>query len=743
VVLGGVAMAEEPAALSGSFAIPFRKEMLKVHPRLLFSKEDMAQWAKTTRTDQKFIWDADARYFNVCGSAIDTKGEPWNQGDGWQRIGWWRGTTTILLYAKTGEKKYAQNAIDLMMAMCASEHWELGGEQDYGMGTGNIMATVALIYDTAYDLLTDAQRQTVRKRLWLAADRFYNYGFNEFKKLPKAAVRYWENDPQNNHRWHRLCGYVLGCLAIYGEEPGIDGYLDHAIKESQFVLKWLPEDGSCHESVAYQAFGTQFLVPAFVALDRCLGMDAIRKHPFFHEAPYFRAHMVTPDGKNVWSFGDGGTDPYYFSHYNFRLASEWKDELAQALHLRNFQAAPDSYIYHGFSLIWHDPSLKAGDLSKLSTSRYFPDMEIACFRQSWTDPKALAAFFKCSPYGGHMLNAYRDSFKPPHYVNVAHDHPDAGEFLLAWDGQLFAMESGGAKETRQHNTILVNGKGQEGEGQGYTQPIPNMASRAKIEQYFGAPGFGMVRGEAGGFYPDLSRFARTFLYIDDAYLLVADEIKATKSCNVDWLYHCNGQWSEAGKRAWMIAKGSAKVRVSIAYPEDAAAKTAAEGRTTTLTASKSGSDLRMVMLVAPQPAAPAEIVQCKPTPGGFILKVQRGDLVDWVAIGPADSPEIKSDGEVACVTMKGAQVVKLMLIKGRTVSAGGASLGFDIPVNALADSATGNLTLSAPLEEKAGQVSLSTTGGVRVQTANGQPLPGTKPVKVPLPTWKEKQDKMN
>jgi hypothetical protein len=370
-------------------------------------------------------------------------------------------------------------------------------------------------------------------------------------------------------------------------------------------------------------------------------------------------------------------------------------------------------------------------------------MEIACFRQSWTDPKALAAFFKCGPYGGHLLNGYRDSFQPAHYVNVAHDHPDAGEFLLAWDGQLFAMESGDAKETRQHNTILVNSKGQEGEGEEYTQPIQNMGTRAKIEQYFGSPGFGMVRGEAGRFYAGLGWFARTFLYVDDAYLLVVDEIKAPKPVNIDWLYHCDGQWTEAGKAAWTIAKGPSKVRVSIAFPEDAAAKTATEGKMTTLTASKNGRDLRMVMLVAPQSAAPAEIVQCKPTPGGFILKVQRGDLVDWVAIGPADSPDIKSDGEVACITMRGAQAVKMMLIKGKTVSAGGASMGFDLPVNALADSATGNLTISAPLGEKAGQANLSTAGGVKVRTANGQPLPGTNAVKVPLPTWKEKQDKMN
>jgi hypothetical protein len=128
--------------------------------------------------------------------------------------------TAVLLYAKTGDTTYARHAMDLMLAMCKSEHWELRGEQDYGMGTGNMMAFVALTYDVTYDLLSAEQRTLVQQRLWLAADRFYHYGWNDLKQYPRRSVRYWQGDPQNNHRWHRLCGYLWGTLAIYGEVPG-------------------------------------------------------------------------------------------------------------------------------------------------------------------------------------------------------------------------------------------------------------------------------------------------------------------------------------------------------------------------------------------------------------------------------------------------------------------------------------------------------------------------------------------
>ncbi|MGD1002815.1 MAG: DUF4962 domain-containing protein [Candidatus Brocadiia bacterium] len=753
VVLSGMAAmaaAEEPTALPGTFNIPFKHDLLGAHPRLLYSKEDMARWAKAGQDDEKFIWDAGNDYFKVCASPIPTAGEPWNQidTDNWQRLGWWRGVTTLLLYARTGNQVYARNAIDLMMAICKSEHWELGSEQDYGMGTGHLMATVALIYDTTYDLLTDAQRQIVRHRLWLAADRMYNYGFNEFRKIPNASVRYWEQDPQNNHRWHRLCGYMLACLAIYGEEPGIDGYLDSAIKEAKFIEKWLPDDGSNHEGVGYTAFGMQFLVPAFAAMDRCLGTETL-KDPGFHEAPYFRAHMITPDGQHMWNFGDGDWGTYYFAHYNFKLAAEWRDPMAQALHLRNFQLSPESYIYHGWTLLWYDPSLKPGNLALLPTWHYFPDLDIVAFRQSWTDPNALATFLKCGNYGGKEMNKYAESFTPVHYVNVAHDYPDANDFLFAWRGHIFATNTGG-KQTRGFNTILVNGKGQDGEGEGYTQPVPNMGQRARIEQCFGAPGFGLVRGEAGGFYPDLSKFTRTFIYVDNAYLVVADDVKARKPAAIDWLYHSDGQWTEAGKLSWLIAQGQDKVRLSLAAaPAELKAKVAAgtqgrRGGGSVLTASYQGDRLRLVAVMAPQSAAPAEIVDCQETDAGFVLKIKRGDLIDLVAVGPTPKGEdgIKTDAEAAVVTLKDGKAVKAMIVAGKSLAVGDARLLFDKPSNALADAAGGKLTLSAPLGQKAGAVRCDASG-LAIQSVNGQPVAaGAAEFQATALGWKELQDKL-
>ena len=117
------------------------------------------------------------------------------------------------------------------------------------------------------------------------------------------------------------------------------------------------------ESVGNQFFGM------VSALTRCIeDTDDFTKHPFIHNAPYWRAHNVTPNGKQVWAWGDGGWDPYYFAHYNFGAIRMTQDATAQALHRHLFDQQPGAYAYHGFTLTHYDPSLEPGNLDDAAIS---------------------------------------------------------------------------------------------------------------------------------------------------------------------------------------------------------------------------------------------------------------------------------------------------------------------------------------------------------------------------------------
>ena len=68
--------------------------------------------------------------------------------------------------------------------------------------------------------------------------------------------------------------------------------------------------------------------------------------------------------------------------------------------------------------------------------------------------------FKCGPFIGHdAMDKF--SYDP----GGGHVHPDANHFVLFGGGQWLMRDDGyQPKWTGQHNTLLVNGHGQLGEG---------------------------------------------------------------------------------------------------------------------------------------------------------------------------------------------------------------------------------------------------------------------------------------
>ncbi|HUS91499.1 MAG TPA: heparinase II/III family protein, partial [Phycisphaerae bacterium] len=193
------------------------------------------------------------------------------------------------------------------------------------------------------------------------------------------------------------------------------------------------------------------------------------------------------------------------------------------------------------SLVWLDPTRSGGSIDRLAKTAFFPDLGLALVRDGW-DANDCAAMFKCSPYGGAKLNEYRNA-NDFHYVNVAHDDPDINSFQLYARGATLAETSRYSKKklTSSHNTILVGGKGQRGEGQGWTQPLgrgdKDMTHLAWVTAWKDAGDVAVVEGEGGGAYPDLDRYRRTFVWVKGAYVLVLDDIRAAgdKDVELAWL----------------------------------------------------------------------------------------------------------------------------------------------------------------------------------------------------------------
>lgn len=512
------------------------------HPRLLFTPEELPALRERAET-------VSAEFFASLESYLEASRPPDHKRyltdatDG-QRQGLWRLPTVALHYALTGNRDSFAHARRFLDMLAEDEHWETGAEQDAGMSSANLMIGFALGYDLLWNDLEPGERERFRRKLLLMARRQYYRGH-----LGKGGgVRYWQGDPGNNHRWHRNGGLALAVAAVAGDGPGDEWLRERLVEELRFVHRWLPEDGSSHESPSYLIFGLPHLVLAFDTCDRVFGTD-LMEHPFFREAVRFRLHTLAPGFNHAFGFGDDSETGFGGYHPAlWRCLGETANPAEYHL-LRAFQAAqPQAFAFGWMSLVWHRPP--TGEATPMPQAAHFPDLGLLALRDGWGE-NAVALVFKCGPYGGHTLNEFRHApdidtvpylanSNPPRYINVAHDDPDANSFLLFADGAMLAKSDGYAyrKQTASHNTLLINGKGQRGEGAHWTQPVRgvDMRTLARLTAVTHLPRGGVVaEGEAGASYPDLDTYRRILAWMPGDYVLLLDHIRAPHPVEATWL----------------------------------------------------------------------------------------------------------------------------------------------------------------------------------------------------------------
>jgi hypothetical protein len=537
------------------------------HPRLLFDREELDQLRAFMRTPRG---RAIAREF---ADYLKTSHKPGHTNflrdatDG-QRQGFWRLPTVALHAALTGNETSTRNTIAFMDFLLKQEHWEAGKEIDSGMSAANIMIGAALAYDWLYHELDPDFRQRFRAKLLKQALRMYQLGHLE----GADAIAYWQKDPQNNHRWHRDAGLALAVLAAADPDRDDDDWLLARVKdELDFVAHWLPEDGTSHESVGYLIFGGSHLLLAMTAGDRCLGTDHLRK-PFFQNVNRFMTQSLTPGLDQRFAFGDqGGTGLGAMGYGVFQLQTAGRHDQSLDLlvlnHLLDRHGVGSAHAWLG--LLWYPRDLEPGSIHDLPTRDFFPDLGLLVVRDTFAR-RGNGAMFKCGPLGGYTLNHYRaaNDFS---YINVAHDDPDANSFVLFADGKFIAETDRYAKrkQSGSHNTILINGVGQAAVGrpgvQGWTQP-----ARGRVSMHDTAVITAMARqgkhvaleGEAGGAYPTgttkperpkLERYRRAFLWVEDRYVLVLDDIRLAENAEVAWLMQ--------GPRLEAEARGGGRYRL--------------------------------------------------------------------------------------------------------------------------------------------------------------------------------------
>jgi len=306
----------------------------------------------------------------------------------------------------------------------------------------------------------------------------------------------------------------------------------------------------------------------YAALARDLLGDDLYDHPWWRNTAAYRLHGSLP--RAAWSrsnqiidLADCPRGNWYGPEYMLRrLASEYRDGTALWLAEQVEQADASSAEAQWLNLLWHDPTLTAQPPTDQPTLRHFEDLGIVAARSDWSGRESLL-YLRCGPPLGHEAVG-----EFAHDTGSGHVHPNLNHFTLYGAGAWLLRDDGySAKWTRQHNTLIVNGRGQLGEGRMWFDGSAwlRMKDGPRVLRTESTPTLDTISADAAVGYPTdlgLKRFRRHWLFVKPNALLVLDNIATAAPADLELHFfpeqtptaEANGCRVEGkGYRLWVVS----------------------------------------------------------------------------------------------------------------------------------------------------------------------------------------------
>jgi len=515
---------------------------INVHPRYLLTAERVANIktrVKIPGTIQQYLWE------NVLKPKADrllTQNPPGGSNeDNMRNSG--RGLPWLalayLIADEPDKTNYLNKAKKWVTIVCNWSNWN----RNTSLGAAEGLMGVAIAYDWIYDKFTTSERDHIKSKLILQANRMKD-------GPPQHFDRYLANHNHVEHNGLAAAGFVL-----YDEVSEAIDWLKQADLVFQTTFLVGSNDGSSTEGHQYWGYSMESLLCFTEAAKDLMDKDYYDR-PWIKAASDFIIFSTLPDfnmlpnnenfGNCVMSFGDSHRDyrSHGPTHILCRLASEYKNGYAQWLAEQMIERGVGltEIDYRAWAnLVWYDETVPATSLTSLPTFKHFDDIGWVTMRNGWIDDAVLVGF-KCGPFHGHKLHPYYEKqvdegWSSYHTIVNGHGHPDVNSFQIYAYGKWLATEPGYSKPkwTRDHCTILANNLGQLGEGSNWFDREEVVAAKAKsnIIKTENTSQFDYVIGDAGNIYRDLNliKFYRHLIYIKPDFIIIADELEANPYAN--------------------------------------------------------------------------------------------------------------------------------------------------------------------------------------------------------------------
>ncbi len=538
----GVAIAATLAEQLKTTRVPLLEDYAEARPRLLFGPADRERLAAKAEK-QKDMWAEVLKKAATAGASNVPTDDVIEGGKTYWRIE--RVQSAALTHFVTGQQRYASGAAVWMLAHGKVDTWGTGYRPNVDLAASWYLYHIAIAYDALHSSLSEADRAVIRKGL---ADHAAAIAVG-LREGEDRGIRY-----EQNHTYIPATALTAAALALKGEVAEADDWLNLSwaiMMRSRYALG---EDGYYYEGTGYWAYALHWHVRWAEMMSRATGRK-LMELPALSENWRYALLMTLPGAPGVFDIGD---------------TSMWRDGVRPTISLPNtsmlravagqlkrpeqqtagdlmYQRQPET-DYPAAAFLWHDETVEAAPLAKIDPWHHFKDHDVVAWRSGW-DSRDSAFVFRCGPPQGHAATEKLEIMKD-WTMNSGHVHPDIGAFWIYARSNYLAVDTGylDQKWTRNHNTLLVGGKGQGIDGSYWNDrgwPYRKF-DQARITVSRLQKDYGYASGEFSSIYPEelgLKNLRRSVVMTAN-WMIVIDDMQADQPQTLTWLCHSDSPFEQ-------------------------------------------------------------------------------------------------------------------------------------------------------------------------------------------------------
>ncbi|MBI4796843.1 MAG: heparinase II/III family protein, partial [Deltaproteobacteria bacterium] len=487
----------------------------KTHPRLLVTAEDFARVKKLIReNDLARRW-----YDKLRREAREVLGELPCRYRPQKSEGLLEVSRTVLrrvyllalLQRVEGGSRYVHRLWQELDAAARFPDWHPG----HFLDTGEMTHALAIAYDWLYDCWSPEQRAVLARAI---RDKGLKPALKAYQRAEKDG--WWVKSPYN---WNQVCngGIGLGALAVFEDSPELAAaVLQEALRSLPRAMGKFAPDGGCYEGPAYWGYATFYNTLFLAALETAVGRNfGLAEMPGYAATGFFPLYVTGPRDR-TFNYADAD-EHIHWTTQMFWLARKFRQPVFAWYAHRLTRV-------HPLDLLWFETQGQRPQEAGLPLDRYFRGVEVATFRSSWDDPRAVFVGFK----GGDN--------------RAAHSHLDLGSFVLDAQGVRWALDLGGDDynlpgyferdrwnyyrlRAEGHNTLVIN----PGPG-----PDQDPDAAAAIIRFLSGPDRSLAIVDLTPAYArQAKRVWRGLALLNRQQVLVQDEILAEKPAEYWWAMH--------------------------------------------------------------------------------------------------------------------------------------------------------------------------------------------------------------